>query len=195
LTSGSLTSFQRSMSLSRLRESIRIRRIAPVGCARARNADRGHVAAHHEIAQRPVAAAKIRRCRSKVHESATWRSRSLAHGNTCLMNEIQAGHHVRGHARARPRRGQGRQPASRVERSESLEDAEARARISVVMAGSGCDGAQAVALMFVRWTCAEHLHRLVESQQRSLVGAMCATRHLTSTLRCTSTADCSVRVP
>src|SRR2546430_624200 len=38
------------------------------------------------------------------------------------------------HARARPRRGQGREPASRVERSESLDDAEASARISGVMA-------------------------------------------------------------
>src|SRR6266853_5187280 len=54
-----------------------------VVCARARNADRGDVAADHEIAQRPIAAAKIRRCRSKVHKPATWWGRSLTHGNTC----------------------------------------------------------------------------------------------------------------
>jgi hypothetical protein len=50
--------------------------IAPT---RARNADRGHMSAEHEVAQRPVAAAKIRRCRVKVHEPAAERGRSSAH--------------------------------------------------------------------------------------------------------------------
>ena len=123
LASESSTSFQRSMSRSRSRESIRIRRIdTAIACARARNADGGDVSAEHEIAQRPVAAAKIRRCRSKVHEPAAWRSRS-----SCAWQSSDEPSSRRpsrkSHARARPRRRQGRQPAMRVERSESLDDA------------------------------------------------------------------------
>jgi len=53
-------------------------------CARARNAGGRDASAGHLIAQRPVAAAKIRRCGVKVHEPAAGRGRSSAHGQPAL---------------------------------------------------------------------------------------------------------------
>ena len=132
---GPSTSFQRSMRRSRSRESIRIRRITrPSRRARARDADGGDVSVEHEIAQRPVAAAKIRRCGLKVHEPAAWRSRSFPH-RTSSLNGNHVGHHVRAIRALDRSRRQGRSPRERVERSESLDEREASARINDVMAG------------------------------------------------------------
>jgi hypothetical protein len=91
------------------------------------------MAVEHEIAQGPVAAAKIRRGCPQIDQPSAWRGCSLTHTTHPLPDESEAGHHVGAVTALDRSRCQGREPAERVERSESLDDGEASARISGVM--------------------------------------------------------------
>jgi hypothetical protein len=96
--------------------------------ARARDADGGDVCVEHEIAQRPVAAAKLRRCGLKVHQPATRRSRSLPH-RTPVDERNLVGHHVRAEPRSTERFVKAEARTCGSSESESLDEREASARI------------------------------------------------------------------
>jgi hypothetical protein len=108
------------------------------------------VSAEHKVAQRPVAAAKIRRCRVKVHEHAAGRRPSSAHAEILTETEPRS-HHVRAIRALDRSRRQGRQPAERVERSESLDDGEASARIKDVMASDVLRVKLRIAAVRIQW--------------------------------------------
>lgn len=86
------------------------------------------------------------------------------------MNRVLAGPSRKSHARATERVVKAAAPRERVERSESLDDAEASARINGMMAGLTADVrrlSQRSLQMLVKWRFAANLRsRTTNSQQR-----------------------------